>query len=274
MRDTSVRWSKTGALAWFLVLEAGFLGFAGVCLRPGAVLLPVSFNQHDTEVKGAFTVLFMLWQALALFLPCSAAMSIFSSEWHHIYNATATLEPGKTDKVSTLTSGSIDQFKHACLSSTSSLSFRAAFLALCAAFAIRTAAPGAISVASFQVDQAISITIGDLSVAQNTSSSAQYVMASIVDLEQTTNSTYGYTTSPSNCAVGWPSLEYLQNGSSITYQSDAMCWSHKCRWEAPDIVKKDVSLQVPSMPNATWIMQPGLEDVCATYYTCSLLLSL
>jgi hypothetical protein len=68
--------------------------------------------------------------------------------------------------------------------------------------------------------------------------------------------TYGFSTSPSNCAVGWPSLAYLRNDSVLAYRSDAMCWNPQCTFEAPEVVNGTFSWIAPSMPTLIWQL-PG-----------------
>jgi hypothetical protein len=243
--------SEIWKLAWFILLESGFIALATVCrAHPSHIILPQSVTSHETVFQSFFTICLIFWQTIALFPVLGILTSIFSSEWSHLHRVKSSLIPGKTDRVSVLTSGLLNQLFHALFSSTASLSFRVAVFVLLMAAALHNLAPGAISVLPIQVNLPVTLPIGNFSGALLDTTSSFDFISSVTTLEQSDNHTYGFVTTPENCAVGWPSLDYLQNGTSVEYPSDAMCWSYDCRWEAPQYMN-DTTWTIPTS-NVTW----------------------
>jgi hypothetical protein len=136
------------------------------------------------------------------------------------------------------------------------------------ALALNDFAPGTISISSVPINTPVTIAIGNLSAASQDSvnggdtavqndAGTGSLATTVRNLEVLDSYTYGFSTSPQNCAVGWPDLAYLRNESTVTYPSDAMCWSHQCSWQAPTFADGGNANSgpwvAPSMPNISWI---------------------
>lgn len=246
-----------------MVLELGFIALAATCLF-AEIHLPNSLITRSAATKSAVTILSITWQVAALFPIVGLSLHLFSSEWSFLFHQTSLLKPGKTDKFSVMTSSLLEQGYHAFFDSVCSMSFRAAFIVTLASIALHHLAPGTIGVNTYSRNIPVTVAIGNISAAQHSqftgdsddSVDVPYgapmpLAITIIRLEMSSNYTYGFTTSPSNCAVGWPDQEYLQNQTILSYPSDAICWSHQCHWEAPIWLDSGASA-APSMPNITW----------------------
>jgi hypothetical protein len=227
------------SISLFLTLELGFISLAAYCTsRP--LVLPSSFTpQAQTEVKGAFTILFIVWQSLALFPVRSIVTYVFSSEWTYLFAETGTLVPGRTDRVSTLISGVLDRLRHT-YDRKASWSFRTAFLTSLIFLALAAFAPGTISLVIILVPRPMTLNIGNLTMASgdvfefhhDTWNAIQRAWV-MTQLEKIEGSQYGYR-NPNNWLVGWPPLGLPVNGSgAIEYPSDVVKFGFGCQWEAP-----------------------------------------
>lgn len=219
-------------LATFLLLELGYVALTTFCLY-STVILPSSFNEHQTEVKAVTTIITIIWQTVALFPILSILSNTFSSEWNYLYGKSGLLQPGKTDRVWTLTSGLWEQLKHALFAKTASMAFRVCFMASSTALLLHNVAPGAITVNSTSINERTSISIGKFRPGPLASFWQADRATSIVRLEQVESSPFPYDMDPASCIVGWPSSSYLENKDTLSYTSDSMCWSHECTWDQP-----------------------------------------
>lgn len=224
-------------LGVFTTLE---LALATICLV-SPVILPTSFKEHQAQVKGGLTIVAVVWQTPAILPIVSIISNIFSSEWSLLYQASGRLQPGRTDRVSTMTSGLWDQVKHALFSKSANIAFRAGVIASLIAIPLHDVAPGVVAVSTSNTSLQTSISIGYLH-AVTTSGSLKVLntdpvdrATAIVRLEQMEFSVFEYSMYPNNCVVGWPNTSYLQGSATLEYPSDGACWSHQCRWEAPTL---------------------------------------
>jgi hypothetical protein len=131
----------------FFIIEAGFITLAPVYLvKP--ILLGVHYSFTDDEIKSGLTVVFVIWQHLAIFIGSYIVADAFSREWS-VPLAKVTLgangSPGivaeTIDRVSTITSGFIDRLLHLWLDESSG-TFKLAFLASLAFLALSSLRPG------------------------------------------------------------------------------------------------------------------------------------
>lgn len=228
-------------IAWFLSFEGGFMALATFCLAKHKLLLPASLLLHQSEVKSAFTILTIVWQTVALFPVLGVIVQIFSSEWSYLQRRTRALVPGKTDRVSVITSGLQDQIRHAFFTRRASRAFRAAVAASLAALALHNFAPGALSISLVSVGANVPLPVGDVVDAEqlvwNCSSCPENVgvetgdlLSSVLEMEQLFSVTYGYQMNPLNCSAGLPSYDFRQNEARMTYTTEYACWHHQCRW--------------------------------------------
>jgi hypothetical protein len=251
-------------LVWFVALEIGFLGFAALGLR--TLILPASLSKHVVDVKGIATLLTIAWQTLALFPVVAIITHTFSTEWSYLYNETLHLVPGTTDRVSIPTAGWWARLCHGTAARRASPSFRAALLAALVILILHNISPGTIGVATVVSSIAIPESIANITDSflggtnASTGVAATTFSQTTMYLQGLANYTYGFSTSPSNCAVGWPDFIYLRNESSLEYPSDALCWSSQCAWEAPAFPNCTSSRRssctpravAPTLSNTTW----------------------
>lgn len=104
--------SRLIRIAAFMILELIYIAFTTVCLYERALVLPEFMFVHQTEAKGGFTVLFIIWQALAIFPAANSIRHTFCNEWSYQLSQTGQLIPGTIDKVSILPASFLDRAKH------------------------------------------------------------------------------------------------------------------------------------------------------------------
>jgi hypothetical protein len=270
----SFSFKATWRVAWFLALELGFIIFASICLHDN-VILSQTLTARQADIRGISTTLAIIWQTVAAIPIIHIITDVFSSEWSHVHKAKSRLVSGVTDRVSVQTANLWNLIYHT-FTPYASPTFRVALLAHFLVFALHNLAPGVVSVSSVTESQPLLVSIGNITAAVFYNDAAEEDLAdsgSTYGLSTTTaylqalaNYSYGFSTIPSNCAVGWPDAMYLQNQSSLTYPSDAMCWSHQCKWEAPKFLNHSqvTYLKLPSLPNTTWgVLETGLSSVSA-----------
>jgi hypothetical protein len=234
---------NTGAqILWWIILEAGLIALAGVCLTQGMVDVPKAWASDEKRLNSALTTLLIIWQTVALFPILDILANIFCSEWSYLHRRSSRLVPGETDRVSVMTSGPLDRIAHAFLSDRGSRAFRAGVVASIGATALQALAPSMIEVSSLPFGVPGPITVGSLQgalLSANAANSAEHgaLTDTILDLEQLFSGTYGYTVNPPDCTVDWPSLDYMQNASSFSYSSSTFCWKHECYWVPEPILQ-------------------------------------
>lgn len=222
-------------LLLFFTIEAAFIVFAAVCLvKPIPLDLPLSFS--DSEVKGGFTVIFIVWHSLAILSGGHILADAFSREWSV---QLANIIPGRTDRVSTVTSGFLDRIFHV-VSKHSSGTFKLAFLASLSFMALTQLAPGTISAATTFVDIPITVDVGrQISQITSATGAGQFLTVQnranlIVRLEMIERTPFGFKLPP-NTLVALPSHPGEFNGT-LEYNTDVVEYHHDCHWEAPTIV--------------------------------------
>lgn len=221
----------------FFLIEVGYIALAAACLAKPIVLnLPLRFN--DSEVKGGFTVVFVVWQSAAIIAGGYILADAFSREWSV---QLAKLEPGTTDRVSTVTSGFLDRTIH-LFHRRASGTFKLAFLASLSFMALTQLAPGTISAATTLVDLPVQAQIGNL-VSEITTDGVQQFLTTgnranlIVRLEQIEHSPFGLKLQP-NWLVATPAVDLGTLNGTLEYDSDVVGFHHDCHWEAPRFVNE------------------------------------
>jgi hypothetical protein len=231
------RWLR---ITLFILLELSFTALAACCIsRP--LILPSNLAPQawEAEVKGSFTILFIVWQALALFPVRGILSYIFGGEWVYQFSRTGALVPGKTDRVSTLTAGYWDQVCY-FRDRTASWSFRVAFLTSLLFVALASLAPGAINVIVVFAPNTMMLEIGNLTIPYWNVFGFHFETWNPIErawlitrLEQIEKSKFGYQ-NERNWLVAWPSLGLPANGSgAIEYPSDVVRFDFNCQWEVP-----------------------------------------
>lgn len=105
----------------------------------------LSSNVTLTETKGLFTIISVLWHALAATIAKDILLHVFSAEWIEQYCRTGDITFGRTDIVSRLTAGYIDQIKH-FFSRRATIPFRLAFISGLLLVALNGLGPSAMTI--------------------------------------------------------------------------------------------------------------------------------
>ena len=218
----------------FCLIEAGFIILAAVCLaKPIPLNIPLRFN--DSEVKGGFTVVFIVWHSLAVLAGGHILADAFSREWSV---QLANIVPGTTDRVSTVTSGVLDRIFHIRTKHASG-TFKLAFLASLAFMALTQLAPGTISAATTIISVPTTFPVAR-QVSQIDNSNFQQFLTTIeranliVRLEKIELTPFGFKL-PANTLMSLPPPSSDSN-RTLEYNTDIVEFHHNCHWEAPSIV--------------------------------------
>ncbi|KDQ49569.1 hypothetical protein JAAARDRAFT_200730 [Jaapia argillacea MUCL 33604] len=266
------RWFRVAA---FLSLELLYLALAAYCLvKP--IVIPSMGNTRQKEVKGALTILSVAWQTLALFPVRDVVTFVFSGEWSHLVSSTGTLIVGKTDRVSTLTSGQVDRLRHS-VDSKASRSYRIAYFSSLVFMGLAAIAPGVISIVNVLVPQSMSLSIGNMTITLGIPFEFHHSTYDAIErawlitrLEQVEKSRYGYE-NPKGWVVGWPPLGLPSNGSgAIEYLSDVVHYEFACQWEVPTLADElfgDAPIYIVNNINWTvWDELGSISNLPATTY--------
>ncbi|KAF7782890.1 hypothetical protein Agabi119p4_2266 [Agaricus bisporus var. burnettii] len=226
----------------FVLLEFGFIALVFTTLwRP--VILHLSFT--ITEVKGTFTVIAILWHALAIFAVKDILLSIFSAECIEQYRKSQSLSPRELDRVSRLTTGFLDQTKHLA-SKRATHPFRLGFLSFLLLALLNGLGPSAISVDFVPYEFAQDIQVANLTITpsfdQFGSETLAFYRANIITqlevVEKSKN--YGFNTRRSDVLIPWPSDSVPEN-TTIKYHSDIIQYNFSCSWKEPSKSQDDKS---------------------------------
>jgi hypothetical protein len=209
-------------------------------------------------------------------------VDVFTSEWSFLHRATGSLTPGTTDRVSTMKAGLIEQLQHAFLTKEASWAFRAALIAFLGALALHDFAPAAITISSVSAAEQSVLLIGNLAGSQQlnlnctdcsasvgTTIATPDLLSSVLDMEQLFSFTYGFSLSPKDCAVGVPSLTYIENGAPMSYSTDSVCWRHQCQWVEKVTYAYNASFSpsgigqwsTPTLPGITFVNTSSVVQV-------------
>ncbi|KAF5357887.1 hypothetical protein D9756_001205 [Leucocoprinus leucothites] len=240
IRDTGLRLCLR--LLLFVAIEIGFFSLALVCvIKPVPLHIPFQWvldRFQDSEIKGAFTTVFILWHSVAALIAGPIILDEFSREW------SVRLEDnqlGSNDKVSTLTSDFLDYIHHFWHASRT---FKCAFMASLSLMALTKVAPGAINASSQQVDVSVIIEIGKLvSEISSDNDSKRKDLASqtraslIVSLERAENMSTGLQLPPNTLVPLPPAF----HGTILDYDTEVVHFHHECHWVAPSITLSNLA---------------------------------
>jgi len=211
----------------FCLIEAGFIILASVCLaRP----LPLTFRFSESEIKGGFAVIFIVWHSLAVLAGGNITIDAFSREW------SVQLEqivPGTTGRVSTINSGLLHRTLH-CLSKHASSTFKLAFLASLSLMALAQLAPGTISTTAIAAPTTVQVaTYSGNTFGRFFGPATRATL--IIKQEKFESAQFGLKLPPNTLMSLPPSNE---SHRVLEYNTDIVKFRHNCHWEAPSIVNK------------------------------------
>jgi len=214
----------------FYLIETGFIVLASVCLaRP----LPLTLGLSDSKIKGGFTIIFIVWHSLAVFAGGNITIDAFSREWS-VQSEQVVL--GTSDIVSTIDSGLLERTSH-CLSKHASSTFRLAFLASLSLMVLGQLAPGTISATAIAGPTIVQ-------VARNSGNVDQFfgcaTRATLIIKQEKFGLTQFGLKLPANTLMSLP--PFNESHRALEYNTDIVEFRHSCRWEAPSIVKTDLSI--------------------------------
>ena len=230
----SINTSRTNfrlRLFLFCLIEAAYIILAAICLAK-PIPLNIALRLSDSEVKGGFTVVFIVWHSLAVLAGGHILADAFSREWSV---QLANIVPGTTDRVSTVTSGMLDRISH-IFTKHASGTFKLAFLASLALIALTKLAPGTISAATTLIPVSNTVDVARqvsqiINVDQLLTSSSRANL--IVRLEKIELTPFGFKLPP-NSLLSLPSPLHESN-KILEYSTDIVKFHHDCRWEVPSI---------------------------------------
>ncbi|KAJ3575933.1 hypothetical protein NP233_g758 [Leucocoprinus birnbaumii] len=195
--------------------------------------LYIPFNPTDSQIKSGFTVLFIVWNTLAVVTVEQILADAFSREWS-VHSS--SIIPGTTDRVSVITSGILDRIGH-FFSKRASGTFRTAFLASLCCIALTKVAPSTMTTTS-SAKHSITLRVGSLISRTASNMSAESLLAIqrhanlIVRMELLEETPYHFEM-PANHLVIIP-IDTIYG--TAEYNTDIVGFNHNCRWEAPTIV--------------------------------------
>ncbi|KAF9442407.1 hypothetical protein P691DRAFT_779430 [Macrolepiota fuliginosa MF-IS2] len=228
----------------FGLLEGAFLTLSAIVLvHP--IILNFPENISPSEAKSAFTVLFIVWHALAIAAAKDILLFVFSAEWMAQYERTGRLESQKTDRVSKLTTGILGQTQH-FLSRTATTQYRLAMVLVGLFMSLGSMGPGAVVVNTVPVDVPINIGVANVTFPYYFNTTEDYKLNntwmldtranSILRLELFEKMAFGFESSD-NLMIPWPSKQFNASSSRIVYQSDVLSFDFNCTWYKPTVWK-------------------------------------
>lgn len=216
----------------FVLLESGFIALVSAALHK-PIFLHGSFT--NSEVKGAATVIAIVWHALAIYVVKDILLNIFSAEWTGQYDESRNLTLQELDIVSRLTTGLIDQAKH-CISRRATLQFRLGFVSFLLLMLLNGLGPSAIGVDLVPFDyptttQVANLTLGAPGMSNDSLTFSNRAKA-IVQLEVVDNAaTVGFHTAEPSILIPWPSSDLVSENMTMRYESDVIRFNFSCSWK-------------------------------------------
>lgn len=228
-------------LLGFVVTEGVFFSLVLTCSR-SPILVNIPFS--SAEVTGGFTVIFVLWQTLAVFLLSDAVSFAFSIEWSLQHAKTRLLVPGVTDCVSWLTSGGTDRLRY-FVTRKPSITFRFAFLTWLALTMLKFFAPGTLSLSQVKTAVELPIRIADLRYlnSSQTGHNQDYLMFLgkkrayfFALIERHEDSIFKYTMEP-HWMMPWPNERSIGSEviGNVEYATDVVRFDYSCEWRVPEM---------------------------------------
>jgi hypothetical protein len=260
-----------GCAIAFILFESAFLIFAYYCLLHPIPLqsqplddleLLSSFNVTLTEFKAGITAVSVVWHTVACVFIKDIIALICSAEFMAQYRRSGDLNPGTSDRVSTITSGLVDNVVH-FFGSPATGQFRLAFLAMLFVMALGPLGSGIITTGTTSAGMAKPITVANLTVTQlDIGAGVVQDRAGLVIRMERENITFGYNMSltldsdeSETVLIPWPNITVPEQ-SVLTYRSDILQFSYQCAWN-PNVTSAQVQLISGSVGS---IVNVVLED--------------
>lgn len=228
----------------FLIFQVIFLSLALVCTHTP---LPIKLISTSSEVRGAFSVVFVAWQFIAALIVVDLLSQVFSEEWS-VYLIHHPFRPG-SDTVSTLTANVFFHIRYIFTRSTS-MAYKAAASALALITILRMMAPASVTtaVAPRTLNHPITLT-RYTPTTFNPADHSDPVMASIqraevfVRIEQEMKTEIEWEISD-NVLIGRYENEVTNPNVTTVYPSDIARFGFHCEWIAPQVQQEGNELVV------------------------------
>lgn len=228
----------------FTLLEVSFLVLATWCLiHP--IQLPISIT-NDTlaqNSKAITTAVSVIWHALASLVAKDIVLNIFSAEWAVQYLRTGILQPRKTDAVSIITSGLIDQLRYGILED-STARFRLSLATTMVLLGLGPLGAGTLGINSFWVDTIQEIQIANLTMdLSDVLPSAGLKNEALERADRLAKSQIldhlpvGYNIPSQNTLIPWPQPSFSKYQGTVKYMTDIITYNYSCNWIYPTSLK-------------------------------------
>ncbi|KXN82794.1 hypothetical protein AN958_02159 [Leucoagaricus sp. SymC.cos] len=219
----------------FLSLQIVFVSLALVCAHSP---LPIKLVSTSSEVRGAFSVVFVAWQFIAALLVTDLLLRVFSEEWS-FYLTRHPFHAG-CDTVSTLTANVFFHIRYAITCATS-MAYKAAFCAVGLITILRTLGAASITTAVSSVSVSTTITLTKYTPTTfDPTTNNDPVMASIqraevfTRIEQELGTNIGWKVTD-NVLIGRQERDVVYPDVNTTYPSDIVKFNFGCAWVQPQV---------------------------------------
>jgi hypothetical protein len=229
----------------FAIIQVVYIILAAFCLaKPLPLRVITAFT--DAEIIGGFTVVFVVWQKVAIAIGQYIADDILEQE--KPAEPPAAAPPPAVSPQAAKVGGEKETFLSYVLGflpwhvihisrGKSTHRFKLAFLASISIFALGSLAPGAINAATTLIKTPTTIQIGQLlsRVQQNETQAAVTTQSRadlILRLEKIEQSPFGVKLQP-NVLAPVPRVNLTTFNATVEYDSDVIEFHHDCHWEAP-----------------------------------------
>lgn len=246
----------------FGLLESAFLSLSAVALA-NPIILNLPSRISLSEAKGGFTVLFIVWHALAVTAAKDILLFVFSAEWVAQYERSGRLELRGTDRVSKLTTGIIRQTQHFFSRAATTL-FRIAMVLVGLFMLLGGLGPSTVVVTTVPIDVPLNISIANVTFPYYYNTTADFKEEntwmidtranSILRLELFEKVAFGFQSSD-NLMIPWPSKQFNTSGNRIVYKSDVLSFDFNCAWHKPTIWKYTSNYIFWKLWDNTFIME-------------------
>ncbi|KXN85404.1 hypothetical protein AN958_11376 [Leucoagaricus sp. SymC.cos] len=233
----------------FVLVELGFIIIGAVALSKPIF---VGFVPSLDEAKGGFTVLFILWQTLAVLPLQHVVLCVFSHEWSIWWSRANSAGSPHPEEISVLTSTHSERARY-LTRGKSSTGFKLAFVTSLLLLGLLKLGPGAVGIATVRRKRQVQVIMGKLILTANSPSNSTWPVlqhAQMVAGSEVLGHTYGFDLQ-SNHIVGWLSRDSNTVGVDITYPTDIAAFEYACRWNSPAVFPQMAFLNAGGM-KWTW----------------------
>lgn len=219
----------------FTFLETSFLFLGAWCLTH-PIQLPISIANGILiqDAKAITTAISVLWHALAGLVAKDIILQVFSAEWAALYCYMGTLQPNQTDAMSVITSGLLDQLKHAILQK-STPHFRLSLAITLVLLGLGPLGASTLGINLLWVDTIQEIQVANITIDYQDASFSEALERAgrIAKSEMLDHLPIGYNISSQDTLIPWPHSSFSNHQGVIKYMSDIALYNYSCNWLYP-----------------------------------------